>query len=232
MDFHLFLVVFRFRDLAFRPRCAPSSSFAFSAFAATSSSVQRDEEEAKERTQRAQEATSAFTKKQAQLFLSTFTITIIPVSNPDGYVYSWDHNRMWRKNRQPNKFPAGVFCKGVDLNRNYGYAFSNSLAGNMAAFGPCSEMYGGHEAFSSAETRAIGEYLGNAENNVKGYFDLHSYGQLLMYPFSYSCEDTVPDEEDLLELSLGAISALKKIHGRGFNAGKVCQVYARGGGIA
>jgi murein tripeptide amidase MpaA len=40
---------------------------------------------------------------------------IIPVVNPDGYVYSFTDDRLWRKNRTPQ---AGG-CIGVDLNRNY-----------------------------------------------------------------------------------------------------------------
>ena len=115
----------------------------------------------------------------------------------------------------------------VDLNRNFGFAFSSSTS-----FNPCSEMYAGVSAFSSAEARALGTYLQDPLNNIRGFFDLHSYGQLLMYPFSYSCEEAVADEEDLLEVSLGAISALKRSHGRQFNTGKICQVYAKGGGNA
>ncbi|CDU25635.1 related to ECM14-involved in cell wall biogenesis and architecture [Sporisorium scitamineum] len=175
---------------------------------------------------RKKKPTATWTRSQARAILSTFTITIIPVANPDGYVYSWDKNRMWRKNRQPNKFPSGLFCKGVDLNRNYDYAFASSF------YSPCSEMYPGSGAFSAAETKAIAAYLQEESNNVSGFFDLHSYGQLMMYPFSFSCDETVADEEDLLELSLGAVSALKRKHGRQFTAGKVCQVYAAGGGNA
>lgn len=170
---------------------------------------------------------NTWSKSSARAVLSTFEITVIPVSNPDGYVYSWEKNRMWRKNRQPNRFPGGLFCKGVDLNRNWAYAFSSP---SSTSLNPCSEMYGGSSPFSAEETRAIGRYLENPVNNVRGFFDLHSYGQLMMYPFSWSCEESVADEEDLLELSLGAISALKNVHGRQFTAGKICQVYAQSGG--
>merc|ERR1712227_1051094 len=35
--------------------------------------------------------------------------------NPDGYAYTRDHNRMWRKTRSDN---GGIFgCKGADANR-------------------------------------------------------------------------------------------------------------------
>lgn len=171
-----------------------------------------------------------WSRREAKLILSTFDITFVPLANPDGYVYSWDKNRMWRKNRQPNKFPPGLFCNGVDLNRNWGFEFS---ADSVSALGsPCSELYPGTEAFSAAETRALAHYLQDPENNVKGFFDLHSYGQLLMYPYSWNCDAMVPDEEDLLELGLGAVKSLKNVHGRTFSAGKMCQVYAQSGGNA
>ena len=39
----------------------------------------------------------------------------VPISNPDGYVYTWTTDRLWRKNRVTN---AGSPCIGVDANRN------------------------------------------------------------------------------------------------------------------
>ena len=45
----------------------------------------------------------------------------LPVFNPDGYVYSWTKDRLWRKNRAihntSNKNSSQ--CVGVDLNRNW-----------------------------------------------------------------------------------------------------------------
>jgi murein tripeptide amidase MpaA len=40
---------------------------------------------------------------------------IVPVSNPDGYEYTWTTDRNWRKNRRRQN----VLCTGVDLNRNW-----------------------------------------------------------------------------------------------------------------
>jgi murein tripeptide amidase MpaA len=47
---------------------------------------------------------------------------IIPIANPDGYTYSMNNDRMWRKNR--NKF--SLSCVGVDLNRNFPYQYATS----------------------------------------------------------------------------------------------------------
>ena len=34
--------------------------------------------------------------------LQKYDFYIIPVLNPDGYEYTWNGNRMWRKNRKPS----------------------------------------------------------------------------------------------------------------------------------
>lgn len=48
------------------------------------------------------------TSHAAQL-LRTFTFTVIPVVNPDGFAYTHEHSRMWKKNRQD---VGGLLCKG------------------------------------------------------------------------------------------------------------------------
>lgn len=48
--------------------------------------------------------------------LNQFDFYIIPVANPDGYVYTWSGNRMWRKNRRPSSL---LLFKSNDLQRQF-----------------------------------------------------------------------------------------------------------------
>lgn len=48
--------------------------------------------------------------KKITRLVDQFEFTIVPVLNADGYAYTWEHNRMWRKNRQPTSIP---FCPGI-----------------------------------------------------------------------------------------------------------------------
>ena len=43
------------------------------------------------------------------------------------YEYSHTTDRLWRKNRAPNQQMFGL-CKGVDLNRNFGYKWADKVA--------------------------------------------------------------------------------------------------------
>ena len=48
--------------------------------------------------------------------LNQYNFYFIPVMNPDGYTFSWEEERFWRKSRNVNSFTT---CMGTDLNRNY-----------------------------------------------------------------------------------------------------------------
>jgi extracellular matrix protein 14 len=53
--------------------------------------------------------------------LASVDFVFIPVSNPDGYAFSFTSgNRAWNKNRRVN---SGSTCLGVDINRNFEYQF-------------------------------------------------------------------------------------------------------------
>ena len=59
-------------------------------------------------------------------------IWIIPMLNPDGYIYDGNGNRdnreSWRKNREPNYNQAGFeTSRGTDLNRNYAFRWGEEF---------------------------------------------------------------------------------------------------------
>lgn len=54
--------------------------------------------------------------------LRQFDWYIIPTVNPDGFKYSHENNRMWRKTRSPN---AGTTCYGTDGNRNFHWSWNS-----------------------------------------------------------------------------------------------------------
>ena len=76
---------------------------------------------------------------------------ILPVVNPDGYLYTQTTNRMWRKTRSPNDNG----CFGTDANRNWGYQWGTGGSSSD----PCSDTYMGASAFSEIETANIRQWL-------------------------------------------------------------------------
>jgi murein tripeptide amidase MpaA len=110
-------------------------------------------------------------------------IYIIPMVNPDGHVFvelnhSGDWWTWWRKNRRDNL--DGSY--GVDLNRNYGYLWGYDNFGSSPS--TFSEIYRGSAAFSEPETQAIRDFV-QSRSFIVG-FSYHSYGDLLLYPWSYN----------------------------------------------
>merc|ERR1712004_313081 len=103
----------------------------------------------------------------------------IPSANPDGYAYSWEHDRLWRKTRSDNGGIPG--CKGVDPNRNWGYHYGESGVSHNR----CMETYCGPEAFSEVEMRNIRDFVTTLDPvPVLGHC-FHSYSQLWLWPYGY-----------------------------------------------
>ncbi|KAF9981255.1 Carboxypeptidase A4 [Modicella reniformis] len=151
-----------------------------------------------------------------------YDFTIIPVLNADGYAYTWEHNRMWRKNRQPTSIP---FCPGIDTNRNWGYKWNHGgSSGN-----PCNEAYRGPEAFAAEEPTMIANYI-LRKKNVVAYLDFHAYSQLWMTPFGGDCSEIPDDDEDIMEGGLGAAKALMDVHGTKFAVGSICKIIYQASG--
>ena len=120
--------------------------------------------------------------------LNLVDIYVLPVANPDGYVYTWDKDRWWRKNRQPN---TGSECVGTDLNRNWNYDWNGDQS---TSENPCSYIYVGSAPFSALETQIISDYLLTIPNLVN-HIDVHNYSALIVGPWSSSDEPTEDNDE-------------------------------------
>jgi hypothetical protein len=108
-------------------------------------------------------------------------IYIIPVMNPDGYVYNSDSggaSSNWRKNRRVISAPS----VGVDLNRNYGYKWGYDNSGSSGS--PSQETYRGPSAFSEPATAAIRNFMLGEQFHT--CMDFHSYGRYNMYAYGYA----------------------------------------------
>ncbi len=119
--------------------------------------------------------------------LDSSRLVIIPVTNPDGYLYTWSGNRFWRKNRRDNGFDTF----GVDLNRNWGYQWG----GEGSSASPASPVYRGTGPFSEPETAALRDFSQSFGDQLVAHIDYHAYSQLILWPFGYAAGVVTPEPD-------------------------------------
>jgi len=62
---------------------------------------------------------------------------------------------------------------------------SACVSGPGASSNPCSETYRGPRAHSESEVRSIVDFVKN-HGNVQAFVSIHSYSQMLLYPYGYT----------------------------------------------
>ncbi|MEM3445158.1 MAG: M14 family metallopeptidase [Thermoplasmata archaeon] len=128
--------------------------------------------------------------------VNTTQIWVIPTMNPDGRVYDGETSdgidpnstTMWRKNKRDNN-GNGQFDQnydGVDLNRNYPFAWGTGSSPN-----PSAEDYRGPYPGSEPEVQAYMKFV--KQHHFILAVSYHTYGQYILYPWGYTSANT-PDE--------------------------------------
>lgn len=140
--------------------------------------------------------------------MDNLEIWIIPVLNPDGYIYSASDpsRRYWRKNRRNNG--DGTF--GVDLNRNYAYKWGLGT-GNEGSSSTAHDAYRGPYAFSEPETTAFRNFIDGLDH-PRALLTYHSFSELFLRPWAYTTSDP-PGEPTLAFLAQNSISRIAAVHG-------------------
>jgi carboxypeptidase T len=137
-------------------------------------------------------------------------IYCVPVYNADGYEYNHqtypNGGGMWRKNRRNN----GSGCYGIDLNRNYSYQWGYDNIGSSPD--PCDETYRGTGPFSEPESQAIRDFI--VGKNMQTYFNMHAYGNDLLYPWGY-INQACQDEDTYLDFCIDMTKGNGFVYGTG-----------------
>ncbi|KAL4005362.1 hypothetical protein ACER0C_005075 [Sarotherodon galilaeus] len=153
--------------------------------------------------------------------LNQMDIFLEIATNPDGYFFTHTNSRMWRKTRKPN---PGSRCVGVDPNRNWKAGFG----GRGSSGNPCSQTYRGPRAQSESEVNSIVKFV--TSHNIKAFISIHSYSQLLMFPYGYT-RTRIKDYTELNNLAQKAVTDLASLYGTSYNFGSIINaIYQASGG--
>lgn len=148
---------------------------------------------------------------------------IIPVINPDGYAYTFERDRMWRKTLQPIDV-----CQGTDLNRNFDFHWNETGSSPY----PCRYDYAGSSAHSEPEAAAQTKFILANRNSsrIETFIALHSFSQLVMFPYGHTA-DKAENYDDLLAMGQQAVAAMARRYGTVYLTGSIHDIiYPSSGG--
>ncbi len=151
--------------------------------------------------------------KEIRALLERTELWFVVVANPDGYQYTFDHERLWRKNLRDNDGDGQIGVgDGVDPNRNYRDHWGYDDEGSSPD--PADETYRGPSAASEPETRALAGLIDRIKPKL--HSNLHSFGRWLLYPQGWQVGTL--DADNPLYVALGGTDAKPAIPG--FNPGQ------------
>ena len=151
--------------------------------------------------------------REIKKMLQSTELWFVIAANPDGYQFTFDHERLWRKNARDNNADGEIGVgDGIDPNRNFNAHWGYDDEGSSPD--PTSETYRGPSAASEPETRAMQGLIDRVRPRVQS--NLHSYGEWLLYPQGWQVGTL--DADNPLYVALAGTDANPAIPG--FNPGQ------------
>ncbi len=129
--------------------------------------------------------------RQVRKLLQSTELWFVPVANPDGYQYTFDQERLWRKNLRDNNEDGQVQVgDGVDPNRNFPNHWGYDNEGSSPI--QSSDTYRGPGPLSEPETMAMVDLLERAKPEFQ--VNYHSNGQWLLYAEGWQTSTPTADD--------------------------------------
>ncbi|KAI1369953.1 zinc carboxypeptidase [Xylaria arbuscula] len=139
-------------------------------------------------------------------------IVVTPLINPDGVNYDQQTNSCWRKNRNPKSATSSAASVGIDLNRNFDFAWdlskwASSVASEVASSNPTSEVFHGTAAFSEPEAQSM-KYVLDTYPKVRWFIDLHSYAGDVLYSWGSDTDQSTDPYKNFLNTTYNSIRGI------------------------
>ncbi|HEX9824943.1 MAG TPA: M14 family metallopeptidase, partial [Actinomycetota bacterium] len=144
------------------------------------------------------------------------------VVNPDGYQYTFEHERLWRKNLRDNNGDGMITVgDGVDPNRNFPEHWNYDNEGSSPL--PSSETYRGPSPASEPETQAIMSLYDRVP--FVFHVNYHSAADLTLYGQGWQVQ--TPSADDPIFVALSGTDSNSAIPG--FDPGVSADLYITNG---
>ncbi len=160
--------------------------------------------------------------------LDTTEVWFVPVANPDGYQYTFDHERLWRKNLRDNDGDGEITtADGVDLNRNFGAHWGLDDEGSSPVWSD--GTYRGTAPNSEPENQAVVDFV--LAHDFKFILSYHTYSDLILYPWGWQVK--TPSFDDPIFVAQAGTddnpAIWDSLLGRGYDPGVGADLYITNG---
>ncbi|XP_060658299.1 zinc carboxypeptidase [Drosophila nasuta] len=143
---------------------------------------------------------------------------VVPMVNPDGFVYTHEVERLWRKNRRPNGYSnSSGLCYGIDMNRNFDFHWSGA---GWGIEDPCDHWFNGEQPNTEIEILQLQDFVSSFdEGYIRAYMAFHAYGQYILLPYGHSNTEFPPNYDQMMRIAAAFAEGALDSYGSEFTYG-------------